>query len=103
MKTLTKSNGLKKLIKVNGSNSKSSKAYQIVSELLGGSQRTYAINGNEIRPCYTSGSGRFTSNQDHTSAVISLLSKIGIEFELINDAPRKSPTGNKIVIKTKLK
>ena len=58
MKTLSKSNGLKKLLKVNGGNSKSAKAFQIVSELLGGDQKTYAINGNVIRPCYTSEIGR---------------------------------------------
>lgn len=75
--------------------SKTSIAYKSVRSVIEGSKA--------IRPCYTSGRGRFTSNQDHTTEVTSLLSKIGIEFTLTNDAPRGSVTGNLITITTKIK
>lgn len=49
-----------------------------------------------VRPCYTSGSGRFTSNQDHTTAVQNALRAAGVEFVMTNDRPRGSATGNVI-------
>jgi hypothetical protein len=49
-----------------------------------------------VRPCYTSGSGRFTSNQDHTAAVRNALTAAGVGFEMTNDAARGSATGNVI-------
>jgi hypothetical protein len=49
-----------------------------------------------VRPCYTSGTGRFTSNQDHTSATINILKNVGVECVLTNDAARGSATGNVI-------
>ena len=102
MKTLAKSNGIKKLAKLyNGS--KSSTDYQIVKDLLSENpKRVFGKSYNLIRPCYTSGSGRFTSNQDHTKSTCKLLSLIGIEYVLTNDAPRGSATGNLITITTKI-
>ena len=101
MKTTTRVIAIKKL--ENLDYAKSRKCYQIVKELLGGGNKTYAIHGNTIRPCYTSGSGRFTSNQDHTSSLVTLLNKLGIEYVLSNDATRGSVTGNLITITTKFK
>ena len=61
------------------------------------------INGSEIiRPCYASGRGKFTSNQDHTQITENYLSKIGIMFESGNDSPRGGKTGNYIKIITKI-
>lgn len=102
MKTLTINSASKKLESLTVRSetnkypvSKTSIAYKSVKQIIEGSKT--------IRPCYTSGSGRFTSNQDHTNETTSLLSKIGIEFTLTNDAPRGSATGNLITITTKIK
>lgn len=105
MKTLSKTNGLKKLARL--PISKSTIAYKVVSELLGNQIGKYSTcmieNGNKIRPVYTSGSGRFCSNQDHTFAIKHTLTAIGIEFTFSNDAPKGGLTGNLITITTKIK
>lgn len=54
-----------------------------------------------VRPCYTSGSGRFTSNQDHTAGVQNALRAAGVEFVMTNDAARGSATGNVIRLTAK--
>lgn len=54
-----------------------------------------------VRPCYTSGSGRFTSNQDHTQATLNALRAAGVDFKMHNDAPRGSATGNVIALSPK--
>lgn len=56
-----------------------------------------------IRPVYTSGSGRFVSNQDHTNNIMTTLNKLKINATLTNDAPRGGLTGNLIIINTKIK
>jgi hypothetical protein len=56
----------------------------------------------QIRPCYTSGSGRFTKNMDYTPGVGEILTLIGVKFEAGNDAPKGSPTGNFYKIITKI-
>lgn len=102
MKTTTKKIAAKEL--ANLEVSKSSIAYQIVSELLEITEKkSYRIFPEGIRPVYTSGMGRFCSNQDHTVETIALLSKIGIETKLTNDSPRGGLTGNLITVVTKLK
>ena len=88
MKTTTAQNRLAKL-----NLNKGTKAYQFVNEIINGAKT--------IRPCYTSGSGRYTSNQDHTSATCEILDKMNVKYMLTNDAPRGSATGNVITIKTK--
>lgn len=75
--------------------SKTSIAYKFVQDIISGAKR--------IRPCYTSGSGRFTSNQDHTESLKVLLNKMGIEYTFTNDSPRGGLTGNLITITTKIK
>lgn len=75
--------------------SKTSIAYRLAIEVIAGA--------NRIRPCYTSGKGRFTSNQDHTESLKRLLDKLGIEYIFSNDSPRGGLTGNLITITTKIK
>jgi hypothetical protein len=74
---------------------KNSMAYKFAKEVIEGKK--------QIRPCYTSGSGRYCTNQNHTDATISVLEKIGIEFILTNDSVRGGLTGNLITITTKIK
>lgn len=82
--------------------SKATKAYQMVSDMINQTNKTYAVRGAIIRPCYASGSGRFTSNQDHTSAVVNILNLLGIKYQSGNDAPKGGLTGNFIKILTKI-
>ena len=60
--------------------------------------RVIMCQRNSIRPCYYSGSGRFTSKLDYTADVQYLLGKAGIRYTLTNDAPRGSETGNLITM-----
>lgn len=60
--------------------------------------RTIMCQRNSIRPCYYSGSGRFTTKLDYTADVQYLLGKAGIRYTLTNDAPRGSETGNLITM-----
>ena len=102
MKTLTVKSATSKLNKltVKSENnkyplSKISKAYKFAKEVIEGKK--------EIRPVYTSGRGRFCSNQDHTETTKAVLTKIGIEFIFSNDSKRGGLTGNLITITTKIK
>lgn len=102
MKTLTIKSATSKLEKLTVKSeankmtvSKTSIAYRNAKEVINGAK--------QIRPCYTSGSGRFCSNQDYTNETTALLNKIGVEFVLSNDSPRGGLTGNLITIKTKIK
>ncbi len=74
--------------------SKNAIAYRLLKKVVDGETK--------IRPCYTSGKGRFTTNHDHTGDFIALLKMVGIKYTLTNDAPRGSATGNLITIKTKI-
>lgn len=92
MKTTTKTTMLKKIEKLNPN--KTSKAYEYVMS---------AINGSKIiRPCYTNGSGRFITLQDHTLSCKVILNQLGLIYEVGNDAPRGGKTGTFITIKTKI-
>ena len=82
--------------------SKNSKAYQIVKDLINGTNNTYMVYGDLIRPCSTSGRGRFTTNMDYTKETRSLLMLLGIKFDSGNDSPRGGLTGNYIKILTKI-
>lgn len=75
--------------------SKSSKSYIFVTKIANGAKT--------IRPCYTSGTGRFCSNLNYTGQTCELLKKLGIEFELTNDSKRGGLPGNLITITTKIK
>ena len=57
-------------------------------------------NGSDvIRPCWTSGSGRFCSNMDYTADVCRLLDALRVQYVRGNDAPRGGLPGNFIQIK----
>lgn len=58
--------------------------------------------GKVLRPCWQSGSGRFTSNMDYTSDTERLLDLLKIKYKSGNDAPRGGLTGNYIKILTKI-
>ena len=98
MKATTLQNRLEKRY----TGSKSSKAYQIVKDLINGTNKTYMVKCDLIRPCSTSGSGRFTSNMDYTRETRSLLMLLGIKFDSGNDSPRGGLTGNYFKIITKI-
>ena len=70
-------------------------AYRLVSDSL-------AKKGSPIRPCWTSGSGRFTTNLDYTQDCTNLLKLLGINYSLDNDSPRGGKAGNLITLNTKL-
>ena len=82
--------------------SKSSKSYKIVKDLIEGTRKTYMVNGNIIRPCHTSGSGRFTTNLDYTADTEKILTLLGLKFESGNDSPRGGKAGNYIKIISKI-
>lgn len=52
-----------------------------------------------IRPCWTSGAGRFCSNLDYTATVCRLLDALRVQYVRGNDAPRGGLPGNFIQIK----
>lgn len=70
-------------------------AYKVVAEIAGdGKSTTHQVRNNVIRPCYTSGSGRYIHNQDHTTEVRMLLDKLKVKYEFGNDSARGGLTGN---------
>jgi len=98
MKTKT----LKTRLEKRFTGSKTSIAYKIVLDLIDNTGNSYCVFGNTIRPCYTSGSGRFTTNLDYTNNVTSLLDLLGVKYITGNDSPRGGKTGNFIKVTTKL-
>lgn len=73
-------------------------AYKIVIKIL--TDENFATS--TIRTCWTSGSGRYTTNLCYTDNVLSILREIGIKFEWGNDAPRGGLHGDFIKILTKI-
>lgn len=67
------------------------KAYKLAMEAI-------EFPGVKVSTCYTSGSGRFTSNQDHHSATANILTKLGVLFTQDNDAPRGGKTGQWVMV-----
>lgn len=68
--------------------SKSCSAYSLLKDWL-------TSDGNKvIRPCWTSGRGRFTQNRDYTDQLCRLLDSMNVKYQLDNDAPRGGKTGN---------
>jgi hypothetical protein len=51
-----------------------------------------------IRPVHSSGSGRFTSIQDHNRPIKEILTLLGVKFISGNDAPRGGKTGDFIQV-----
>ena len=62
--TIMKATTLKNRLEKRYNGSKNSKAYQIVKDLINGTNKTYMVYGKVIRPCSTSGTGRFTINKE---------------------------------------
>lgn len=85
---------LSKRLAIRFNGSKSSFAYKTAKSVINGER--------VIRPCHTSGSGRFTTNLDYTSDVMQILSLLGVKYEIGNDSPRGGKTGNFIKITTKI-
>lgn len=77
--------------------SANSKGFQLAKSLL--------TNENKIKTCWTSGSGRFTTNLNYHDDVIQVLQiagmKNGIHFTEGNDSPRGGQTGLFIAITSK--
>lgn len=79
---------------LNASCKKGTSAYKLIISLVeGGTKST-----NKLRTCWTSGSGRFTSNLDYTTDTFSALNKMGLPCTKGNDAPRGGQTGNFVEI-----
>ena len=101
-----KKSTLQKRIEKSGLNNR--KALELCKELAGMIRkdgRPYIsgmISGGMIRPCYTSGHGRFIINQDHMAAVCMYFDRLGLKYETGNDAPRGGKTGQYIKIITKI-
>lgn len=76
---------------------KTSSAYKLIIEWLNDCD-----NDKVIRPCWTSGRGRFCKNLDYTVNVKFLLNSLGISYVCGNDAPRGGLYGTFIKITTKI-
>ena len=71
---------------------RTSSAYKLV--------KTACETGNGfIRPCWTSGHGRFCKNMDYTADVVIILGLMNVQFGAGNDAPKGGKCGNYIKIK----
>lgn len=67
-------------------------AYKLINNWLN-------VEGNMvIRPCWTSGRGRFTTNLDYTEDLIRLLNDLRVRHIVGNDAPKGGKCGNFVVI-----
>ena len=97
MKALTLQKRLSKL-----NVSKQSKSYQIIKDVCFGTNNTFMFANGVVRPCKTSGSGRFTTNLDYTDSTSMELKMLGLKIEVGNDAPRGGATGKYIKMLTKI-
>ena len=82
--------------------SKTAKAYKVIKDLIEGTNITYMVTNNTIRPVITSGHGRFTSNMDYTNDTARILDLLGVKYRTGNDSTRGGLTGNYITILTKI-
>ena len=80
----------KRLEKINVS--KTSSSYKLLTEWLN------ASDNYVIRPCWTSGRGRFCTNLDYTEQLKRLLTSLNVRYISGNDAPRGGKCGNFIKI-----
>lgn len=81
---------------------KNTNAYRIVSDIINGTNNSYRIQNGLIRPCYTSGSGRYSQNAGSVKEVTEILDALKIKYITGNDSPRGGHTGNWIKIATKI-
>ena len=68
-------------------------AYRLLDEWL------QVPENPKIRTCWNTGTGRFCHNLDYTSDLITLLARLGVRYEVGNDAPRGGKTGTYVIIK----
>lgn len=95
MKAKTILKRLEKLVSEKRVN-KNASAYKLIA--------TACQMGNAvIRPCWTSGTGRYCSNLDYTNVTCCLLDMMHVQYERGNDAPRGGLTGNFVKIKNLVK
>ena len=78
---------------------KSSSAYKLIKEWL---NQRHNTPRSYIRPCWTSGRGRYTTNLDYTHDVERVLKHMKIKFISDNDAPKGGKVGNFIKITHKV-
>ena len=71
---------------------KNSSAFRLLSEWLNASDNVI------IRPCWSSGRGRFCTNLDYTEQLKGLLTSLNVRYVSGNDAPRGGKCGNFIKI-----
>ena len=70
-------------------------------QLTGAKPQTWPMfHGGIVRPCWTSGSGRYCKNMDHARAVCAVLDALLVKYKIGNDSPRGGATGNYIKILT---
>lgn len=55
--------------------------------------------GVKVRTCWTSGTGRFTSNLDYHFNTTNILNQLGVSYEEGNDSPRGGKTGQFVTVK----
>lgn len=72
---------------------KTTEAYRLLNEWL------QVPENPKIRTCWKTGKGRFCHNLDYTSDFTTLLAKLGVRYEMGNDAPRGGKNGNYVQIK----
>ena len=72
---------------------KTSAAYRLLNEWL------QVPENPKIRTCWKTGTGRFCHNLDYTSDLATLLARLGVRYEIGNDAPRGGKNGNYVQIK----
>lgn len=93
---------LKNRLQKNFKGSKNTVAYKIITDVLENTNKSGCYFKGLIRPVYTSGRGRFTSNLDYTLYVCQILDLLKVKYITGNDSPRCGKTGNFIQIKTKI-
>lgn len=72
---------------------KTTEAYRLLNEWL------QVPENPKIRTCWKIGTGRFCHNLDYTSDLATLLARLGVRYEIGNDAPRGGKNGNYVQIK----
>ena len=72
---------------------KTTEAYRLLNEWL------QVPENPKIRTCWNTGTGSFCHNLDYTSDFTTLLAKLGVRYEIGNDAPRGGKNGNYVQIK----
>lgn len=62
----------------------------------------FLADGQIIRPCFYSGTGKYCKIMEHTSAVKMILELAGVQYEHGNDAPRGGRIGDFIKVTSEI-